>query len=422
MHLRSGSISRALAAFAVSSMLLAPHAGKADALTNYSVQVIARQGDTYGDRTFQHGFHVGQLNASGQLVFGTGTGDGGAGLIQYSDGKFTPIMVAGGPAPNGKTWPRDAGFWGAGSMNEAGNVVFAQGVAPGINMGVYLWDFKTQTVLPAATPGMPTVNSLVFAAGGDHGAATINNRGDVAFVGFIKKSGQLHSGTFVRRADGQIQAIALPGDSLPGKAGKVVETGDTNINDAGLVSFAAVGTQGGQNKVYLWENGTSRVVAEAGTVLPGFGKYYGGIHFGVTKNGSVLIDAVVKNNGPFGMFLWKDGQFTTILLPDQLLPGGGNYDGDPFPGSGPPNAAGQYPLMLPLRENGEARAGAYLVGEDGKVTLIAKDGMTTDLGAITHLGGNNSGGIALNSKGQVALTAQIDNGPDVLLLLTPKAP
>jgi hypothetical protein len=35
---------------------------------------------------------------------------------------------------------------------------------------------------------------------------------------------------------------------------------------------------------------------------------------------------------------------------------------------------------------------------------------------------NGSGGIGINSQGQVALTAQIDNGPDSLLLLTPKTP
>jgi hypothetical protein len=33
-----------------------------------------------------------------------------------------------------------------------------------------------------------------------------------------------------------------------------------------------------------------------------------------------------------------------------------------------------------------------------------------------------SGGIGISQQGQVVLTAQIDNGPDVLLLLTPKSP
>jgi hypothetical protein len=33
-----------------------------------------------------------------------------------------------------------------------------------------------------------------------------------------------------------------------------------------------------------------------------------------------------------------------------------------------------------------------------------------------------SGGIGINSLGQVALTARIDKGPEALLLLTPKAP
>jgi hypothetical protein len=419
MRHHTPSISRALAAVAAGLTLLAPRAGRADALANYTVRVIAREGDAFGDRTFADGFHVGQLNDNGQIGLVVGNSDQNDGaLVQYSGGRFIPVAVAGGPAPNGQTWPADLGFWVPISMNESGNIAFAVGMEG----DVYFWDSKAQTVIPIALPGMAAANSLTFAAGGDHGGATINNQDEIAFVGFVKKSGQLHSGAFVRRPDGQIQAIALPGDSLPGRAGKLVETGGVTINDNGLVSLAAVGTQGGPMKIYLWENGVTRVVAEAGTVLPGFGKYFGGIHFGVNNQGSVLIDAVVKDNSPFGMSLWKDGQFTTVLLPDQPLPGGGNYDGDPFPGWGPPNDAGQYPFILPLKENGESHAGAYLVGEDGKVTLIVKDGMTTDLRTITHLGGNHSGGIALNSKGQVALTAQIDNGPDALLLLTPKTP
>jgi hypothetical protein len=58
-----------------------------------------------------------------------------------------------------------------------------------------------------------------------------------------------------------------------------------------------------------------------------------------------------------------------------------------------------------------------------------KSGTTTELGKITRVGGTptpqglmGSHGIALNSKGQVALSVQFDNGPDRLVLLTPAAP
>ena len=72
-------------------------------------------------------------------------------------------------------------------------------------------------------------------------------------------------------------------------------------------------------------------------------------------------------------------------------------------------------------------AGAYRVDADGKLSLIARTGMTTPLGTLTRIspyywGNSGSGGIGINRQGQVALTAQIDNGPNVILLLTPKNP
>jgi hypothetical protein len=67
------------------------------------------------------------------------------------------------------------------------------------------------------------------------------------------------------------------------------------------------------------------------------------------------------------------------------------------------------------------------VGPDGKLSLILKEGMVTELGTITHLGalvgtGGSAGGIGLNSQGQVALPVRFDNGPLTLVLLTPAAP
>jgi hypothetical protein len=68
-----------------------------------------------------------------------------------------------------------------------------------------------------------------------------------------------------------------------------------------------------------------------------------------------------------------------------------------------------------------------LVGADGKLSLIARSGTTTPLGTLTLVSpdlttSGSTGGFGINEQGRVALTAQIDNGPDILLLLTPKSP
>ena len=110
------------------------------------------------------------------------------------------------------------------------------------------------------------------------------------------------------------------------------------------------------------------------------------------------------------------------------MPGRGQFNGGALvDGPNRPNGLGQYPIAVSFTENGKIGSGAYLVGADGKLSLIARTGMTTPLGTLTRISpfltsSDGTGGIGINRQGQVALTAQIDNGPDVILLLTPKNP
>lgn len=87
---------------------------------------------------------------------------------------------------------------------------------------------------------------------------------------------------------------------------------------------------------------------------------------------------------------------------------------------------GQHAFLATLEDGSSA---AYRLDAGGKLALILKSGTTTELGKITRVGGTptqqglmGSHGIALNSRGQVAVSVQIDNGPDTLVLLTPAAP
>jgi hypothetical protein len=75
----------------------------------------------------------------------------------------------------------------------------------------------------------------------------------------------------------------------------------------------------------------------------------------------------------------------------------------------------------------EGRHRAYRVDPDGKLSLIARTGMTTPLGTLTRItpaltSADGSGGIGINQQGQVVMVAQINNGPDAIVLLTPKNP
>jgi hypothetical protein len=58
---------------------------------------------------------------------------------------------------------------------------------------------------------------------------------------------------------------------------------------------------------------------------------------------------------------------------------------------------------------------------EGTLSLVVKSGTTTNVGTIAHVGqaSGKSWGVALNRKGEVALTLRAGRGPDTLALLTP---
>jgi hypothetical protein len=67
---------------------------------------------------------------------------------------------------------------------------------------------------------------------------------------------------------------------------------------------------------------------------------------------------------------------------------------------------------------------AYLMEPDGKLSLILKSGTTTSLGKVLSvgIGAGKSQGVALNGKGQVAVTLRLAGGAETVVLLTPAAP
>src|SRR5207249_2165359 len=121
--------------------------------------------------------------------------------------------------------------------------------------------------------------------------------------------------------------VLLPGDPLPGRSEKATATVNSLplINDAGQIYLSPASPGGG---TFLWDNGAVSVIAEADTQFPGFGKAVGTFTLAVNnKKNSAVVGAVVVKDGPRGIFLWDNGQFTPIILPEQVMPGGGIYHG-----------------------------------------------------------------------------------------------
>jgi hypothetical protein len=76
------------------------------AQTAYKLQPILKVGEIAGDVLIPPDYRIaiGGLNDRGQIIFEAGSvvADKNELLLQYADGKITPIVVAGRDAPTGK--------------------------------------------------------------------------------------------------------------------------------------------------------------------------------------------------------------------------------------------------------------------------------------------------------------------------------
>jgi hypothetical protein len=410
--------------------------GAVRAQTSYTIQPIARPGDSVDDVVIRGPFAIGALNDDGQLIFKTPVPTGGRlegeGLFQFAGDKLTPIALAGRDGPVGK-WPGDLYIYQPVSMNRQGNVVFAGGVTIGnkLNEGTFLWDFSKQRLAPVALPG-PAANNLVFEWGGGH-TPVINNHNEIALVAWVKNAArQEREGLFLGR-DGTLAPVALPDQDLP-DGYKLDAAFHPSLNDGGVVAFIARRRGEGQNatSAYVWENGAITPVAVIRADAPD-GRKIASVR-GVRVNNadrSVLVIARTTSVGdtfarPEALYRFADGRFVPVAVKGQEMPGGGvlndiqqvfhNPGGVSFA-----NDRGQYAFLARLQGGATA---AYLAEADGKLSLILKSGTTTERGTVTSVGQEAGGstGVGLNNKGQVALTVTIDGGVPTVVLLTPAAP
>lgn len=425
------SFSRALAAVVLLGLtLLAP--GAAEAATVPKIQQIARFGDRAGSIKIDGHFDIGTLNDRGQIVFVTENPNGDEVLVQYAEGKLTPIVDGGGDAPGGK-WGTNNGIEAPVNMNQLGNIVFATDLTAGnsTDVGTFLWEYQAQRITTVARPGMPAVLNRTFVTGGGATPA-INDRNEIALVAAVKDAaGDTQEGVFFRGSDGKLQPVALPDQPLP-DGRKVGRAYEATINDAGMVAFLArrQGDGAHTDSAYVWENGTLTPVALVGQQAPG-----GGTIVTVwaalvnNSNRNVVIAARLNNSskGPDAVYLFANGKLTQAAIPGQPMPDGGKFqtlqsdrDGISFA-----NTLGQHAIVAALEDKSTA---VYRMDVDGKLSPILKSGAVTDLGKVTHVGvpvpskEPEGVGVSINSRGQVALTLKINGGPTMVALLTQAGP
>jgi hypothetical protein len=215
---------------------------------------------------------------------GTPPNYNGMSLALFRQGKHgasTRIVGPGDPAPGGHVFD-DA--WN-GSINNGGDIAFSAHVVgdPCINIGVpfacgdslYLRDGASGAIRSLAHQGDPAPGGSTFtvAFGG-----LVNSRDQVAFIGGLTSPANAF-GVF-RDANGTLSAVARPSDPMPG-GGAFLSASNNDatygMNNRGDISFAAMlntdttGDGFNDTGVYVASEGSLRLVARSGTVIPGVG-------------------------------------------------------------------------------------------------------------------------------------------------------
>jgi hypothetical protein len=267
---------------------------------------------------------------------------------------------------------------------------------------------------------------------------SINNNEETALLLSVTDSnGTSGYGLFHVGRDGKWQPVFVPGQELPG-GGRLRDDSFhwCSINDAGAILFLARREGERQYSAFLWEQGKLSSVLAIGTAAPDGGRISSvSAVFWRNVNREVIVTAAVSNRTDHGIYRVVDGNLIPVAVPGQPMPGGGvfktvRYSGNllgtgaavttgAFNGAGGANMNGQFAFLATLQDS---TAAIYVLEPDGNLSLVLQQGQDTEQGKITYLGSrlsNASQPPLINSKGEIAVQLEIDNGPRTIALLQP---
>ena len=209
---------------------------------------------------------------------------------QDRSGAITSVAVPGDPAPGGSNFDFAQNPW----INDAGAIAFGAHVAgdPCDTFGSAQTDriICGESIYLKQAPNGPIISIAhhgdAAPGGGTFNIAfgpVLNSRGDILFVGDLGSDPQgFGPGGVFLYSKGQLQAVARPGDAMPGgghfaTSSSIIQ--NYSINNGGDVTFTA-GLDTGPAEapdtgLYVRAGGTMRLVARTGTVIPGVGTVAG---------------------------------------------------------------------------------------------------------------------------------------------------
>jgi hypothetical protein len=332
-------------------------------------------------------------------------------FLAKANGKVAPIAVAGDPVPD-QAGQVIAGFGErpAPVINDDGSVAFIATLAGGRGAaGVFLAiEGKLRTI---ASSGMkaPVVRGGigVFA---EFEAVSLNSRGDVAFLAWVRHGRETIEVLYVARKVGavhQLTKVAAAGEPAPG-GGFFVSFGAPVVNNMGAIAFPAVVKLGPALGAIFVAPAEAPADLFLGTGDPAptggvFARFSERIGF--DDSGRVAFGAFINGNGPgFGIFVADGADRRAIAARGQAAPGGGVY-----------TSFGAWPAMshtgelafVAATDQGSAFDGVFLMSAAGKVTRIVTPGdPLMDGGKLTSLGIYPT--VAVASDGSVSLLGIVE--------------
>jgi len=332
-------------------------------------------------------------------------------FLAKADGKIAPIAVAGDPVPD-QAGQLIAGFGErpAPVMNDEGSVAFIATLAGGRGAaGVFLAnEGKLRTIASSGVKAPVILGGIgVFA---EFEAVSLNSRGDVAFLAWVRHGRDTIEVIYVARKVGavhQLTKVAVVGEPAPG-GGFFAGFGAPVVNNRGAVAFPAVVKLGPALGAIFVAPAEAPMHLFLGTGDPA---PTGGIfarfseRIGFDDSGRVAFGAFINGSGPdFGFFVANGADRRAIAARGQAAPGGGVYA-----------SFGAWPAMshtgelafVAATDKGQTFDGVFLMNVAGKVTRVVAPGdPLLDGGKLTSLGLYPT--VAVASDGSVSLLGIVE--------------
>ncbi len=327
------------------------------------------------------------INRAGEVVFSARMFPGGYALL--SGAPSTLIATAGDPAPGGGVFT----YVYQPAVSDSGQTIF-RGFTTSSGVGLYSpIDGVLRRIAGVGdpAPGGGAFTNLSY--------PSINNNGDVAFLGF--NSYPSTPGLFLF-SGGQFRRFIAFGDAAPG-GGTFAYLDYTSLNDAGQLAFSAVVTAPGRSGIFRASEGSVQTIAQSGDAAPGGDTFnFTSLSFrnrpSLNASGQVAFGGQLST-GFRGVFLSTDGVLTSIARPGDQVPGAGAIV---YADTASLNDAGQVAFSASTTAAGRA---ACLLSE-GTISKIA--------GAGDPAPGGGTFAYAtvplLNSQAQVAFGGSVSGG------------